>query len=346
MRSFFWKKATASRIKKEVAKIENIQKTPYQWLVDLENVGNRWHDILKAAAPDDTVHLFYSDKTVAIKISDLGPASARGLNFRFHACNNGLPNAMDFQMMCALGMLAAANPSDQFVIYTGDNGFKSVLGYLTDRGIKCTCIGPAQPEATPQPDVNITEAEPMPKLEPAARIAEAEPAPEPEQYNSLRLTYLNMCKDAGMIHEDARVMSAILMESMRRPANKRKLDCRNRMIQRWGNTDGGTMYTSLKTMIHRIADEGPWPEAAAKPAEPPLDASRVSALIDSRTGMCTSKVLGEKLLGMMTKALQTSNPAQSLKNQLESHYKNAGNAKKVMAVLQPYLLKMQEEKRR
>lgn len=308
-----------------------MKKQPSQWLVDLENVGNRWHDILDTAEPGDTVHLFYSDKTVTVKISDLGPASARGLNFRFHACNNGLPNAMDFQMMCALGMLAAANPSDQFVIYTGDNGFKSVLGYLADRNIKCACTGPAQPEATPQP---------------AVKIADAEPMPEQEQYNSLRLTYLDMCKDAGMTSEDARVMSAILMESMRQPANKRKLDCRNRMIQRWGNTDGGTMYTSLKTMIHSIADEGPWPEAAAKPAEPPLDAARISALIDSRTGMCTSKVLGEKLLGMMAKALQTSNPAQFLKNQLESHYKNAGNAKKVMAVLQPHLLKMQEEKRR
>lgn len=334
MRSFFWKKKRCQEQRKEVSEIEDMKKQPSQWLVDLENVGNRWKDITEAAKPGDTVHLFYSDKTVTVKISDLGPASAKGLNFKFHACSNGLPNAMDFQMTCALGMLAAANPSDQFVIYTGDNGFKSVLGYLTDRNIKCLCACPSKPESTQPPTCKDTYEPP---------VSEPEPA---DPYNNLRLTYLNMCKDAGMTSEDARVMSAILMESMRRPANKRKLDCRNRMIQRWGNTDGGTMYASLKTMIHRIADEGPWPEAAAKPAEPPLDASRVSALIDSRTGMCTSKVLGEKLLGMMAKALQTSNPVQSLKNQLESHYKNAGNAKKVMTVLQPYLLKMQEEKRR
>lgn len=329
MRPFFRKKLYQEQ-KKEVTKIENMQKTPSQWLVDLENVGNRWHDILDAAEPGDTVHLFYSDKTVTVKISDLGPASARGLNFRFHACNNGLPNAMDFQMMCALGMLTAKSPSNQFVIYTGDNGFKSVLGYLADRNIKCACTGPAQPEAAPQP---------------VAKMTEAEPAPEQEQYNNLRLTYLNMCKDAGMTAEDARVMSAILMESMRRPANKRKLDCRNKMIQRWGNTDGGAMYTSMKDMIHRIADEGPWPEAAAKPTEPDLNAAYLSAIVQESTGMHTSAALGTKLLAMMEKAVKTRNPEQSMKNQLEEHYRNEGNASRVMAVLQPYLKRMKKQKK-
>lgn len=299
-----------------MSEIENDKRQPSQWLVDLENVGSRWHRIMDTAEPGDTVHLFYSDKTVAIKINELGPASARGIGFRFHACANGLPNAMDFQMMCALGMIATESPSDRFVIYTGDNGFRSVLGYLADRDVKCVCVNPG---LAVQPETDISESA--------------------MQYDSIRSVYRDMCRSAGMSSEDARIMSAILVEAMKRPANKRKLDCRNRMIQRWGNSDGGTMYTSLKAMIHRIADEGPWPETA----DPPFDPSRISSAIQNLTGMHTSAALGEKIFAMMENALQTSNPEQSLRDQLMGHYKNSGNAARVFAILQPHLAGMKEQ---
>ena len=285
-----------------------------RWLVDLENVGSRWREVLDMAAPGDAVHLFYSYKTVKISIQDLGPASARGLGFEFHECRNGMPNAMDFQIMCALGMLAAGHPDDGYVLFTADKGFSSVLEYMADRGVDVRCTAPGmhadeEPPETTQPPMN----------------EDTEP----------RTVYRTMLRDAGLKSDDVRVMTAILMESMKLPANRRKLDCRNRMLKRWGNADGTAMYQKLKDVVHEIANNGPWPDKTSMSAANPT-AENVTAAM-SAVDLEPPDGLAGKVMDMIAAANKTVNPAQSLRDQLFVYYKDKNNADRSLEALKGFL---------
>lgn len=292
-----------------------------QWLIDLENVGRKWRGAMDAAAPGDVLHLFFSDKSTKIGIDELGTASARGVEFRFHGCENGLPNAMDFQIMCALGMLASESPGDGYILFTADKGFTSVLGYMRARGIDVRCMpcAPAQnPKAPPQP-------------------GKKKPVP------AVKNEYLALLKDAGTAEADAAVMADILYDTMSRPANRRKLACRNRMLKHWGNSDGSLMYQALKDLIHKIANEGPYPEK--EPAKPAVQASVktvMAAMSEIRGWSATEKFAG-KLCEMIKASNRTAHPRQSLKDKLVQHYKNEKNADKAFRALERFLAEQPEK---
>lgn len=291
-----------------------------RWLVDLENVGSRWREVLDMAAPGDAVHLFYSHKTVKISIQDLGPASARGVGFEFHECRNGMPNAMDFQIMCALGMLAAGHPGDGYILFTADKGFSSVLGYMADRGVDVRCAAPGM----------RVDGEPPEEPSPGPRAAaDADEDTEP------RAVYRAMLRDAGLKSDDVRVMTAILMESMKLPANRRKLDCRNRMLKRWGNAGGTAMYQKLKDVVHEIANNGPWPDKTGVPAAVPT-AENITAAMSAIEAETPDGLTG-KVIDMITAANKTVNPAQSLRDQLFVYYKDRNDADRSLEALKGFL---------
>lgn len=279
--------------------MEDRKKT--HWLVDLENVGAGWKTAVSRAEPGDEVHLFYSGNTVKIDIRQLGPASARGIRFRFDECRNGLHNAMDFQMMCELGRLSAAEPDANYVLFTADKGFSSVLDYMALRGVQVDCQAPQA----------------APVLQTGTPPIEAKPAPA----KSVRAAYQKVLKETALSPADQKVATAILMESMRQPANKRKLDCRNRILKRWGKADGNLIYQDLREIVHKIANEGPWPETgkAAKPKKVRLDAS------------------DEAVQAMLSTARKTKNPVQSLRDQLASFCDTREEAAEATLLLKKYL---------
>lgn len=268
------------------------------WLVDLENVGAGWKTAVSRAEPGDEIHLFCSSNTVKIDIRQLGPASARGIRFRFDECKNGPHNAMDFQMMCELGRLSVIDPDADYVLFTADKGFSSVLDYMALRGIRVDCQSPQ-----------------------TAPVARTDAPPAPAKAGSVRTAYQKLLKETGLSPADQKVATAILMEAMKQPANKRKLDCRNRILKRWGKTEGNTIYQTLRDIVHKIANEGPWPEAggAGKPEKASLDPS------------------DKTVRAMLATARKTKNPVQSLRDQLAAFCGTREEAAEATLLLRKYL---------
>ena len=83
------------------------------YLVDTENVAQRWIRTVADAAPGDTFLLFYSHNVGTVNMSAFGPGCLRGIRFEFIGCAVG-SNAIDFQICTELGRLTA---SGGFVLY-------------------------------------------------------------------------------------------------------------------------------------------------------------------------------------------------------------------------------------
>lgn len=226
------------------------------WLVDLENTGSRWAKAARLFQPGDTVVMFWSGKSCVPDPKDM--RAAEGVDYRFVECSNGTPNAMDFQLTAWLGMASEKSPSCGFVILSSDHGYTPLETFFRKYGRDVTLLDPdaaveaiAAPAAT---DRNGTEPAP------------AKDRPEPEQAqirtaDPTREEYIRRLADIGVGGDDARVMSAVLMQSMRLPQNMRKLDTRNRLTNRYGAKDGNARYNAVKSLVHDIAANGPWPKS-------------------------------------------------------------------------------------
>ena len=113
------------------------------YLCDIENIQHRWGRLVPVAQPGDVISLFYSNKTGSIKLNPLGPACLKGIRMDFVQCDNGKPNALDFQLVSSLGFYASTEPvGTEFIIVTGDNGFMSVIDFWARRGINVRVFDP------------------------------------------------------------------------------------------------------------------------------------------------------------------------------------------------------------
>lgn len=223
------------------------------WLVDLENTGSRWAKAARLFQPGDTVVMFWSGKSCVPDPKEM--RAAEGVDYRFVECSNGTPNAMDFQLTAWLGMATEKTPSCGFVILSSDHGYAPLEAFFRKYGRDVTLL---DPDAAEEAAGDRGRAEPT--------QAPAKGRQEPEQAQSrtadpTREEYIRRLADIGINGDDARIMSAVLMQSMRLPQNMRKLDTRNRLTNRYGAKDGNARYNAVKGLVHDIAANGPWPKS-------------------------------------------------------------------------------------
>lgn len=234
--------------------MDNMNKKNAVWLVDLENTGGRWAGAAHLFRPGDTVAIFWSDKSCDVNMKSL--PSVPGLKYMFVPCSNGTPNALDFQLSAWLGRMSVLEPDAAFVILSKDKGYAPLAQFLEqESGIKVTLVDPA-PEARPGAALADSRREQIIPEDPG-------PGPEPaaeQPMNRVRAIYTDMLRSAGVSGaEDLRVLSAILMQSMQLPQNMRKLDARNRLAKKYGAQEGNLRYNSVKDVIKKIAENGPYP---------------------------------------------------------------------------------------
>ena len=100
------------------------------YLIDFENVGNRWADMLsgRAAAGDEAI-LFYSDNSPKAMLDQLEKMERAGVAIRFRHCVAGR-NGLDFQLSSELGWQACSDPGREYAILSGDAGFGVLPGPL------------------------------------------------------------------------------------------------------------------------------------------------------------------------------------------------------------------------
>lgn len=105
------------------------------YLIDSENVGDAWVDLLDTLRPTDHIIVFYSDKSHHLSCESVRRIMENGKDcISWILCYNDNPNALDFQLVTELGSMAAKGLSDEYVIVSNDKGFDSVVRYWSREG--------------------------------------------------------------------------------------------------------------------------------------------------------------------------------------------------------------------
>lgn len=120
------------------------------YLIDFENVGNRWADLIGTAGPGDTAVLFYTDNSPKAMLDQLEKAERMGLALKFRRCEAG-PNGLDFQLSSELGYLAGTGAGKEFRILSNDSGYDVLEAYWLQAGIAVSRDGEPAGQADAPP---------------------------------------------------------------------------------------------------------------------------------------------------------------------------------------------------
>ena len=112
------------------------------WLIDLENVGKAWTEILDKAKPGDTVAVFWSNQAAEWSLYYWNLSQIPDIRFMFPQCETGTHNALDFQLTAWLGRMSVLDPDARFVIVSGDRGYRPLRDFLGKRGIPVAFFDP------------------------------------------------------------------------------------------------------------------------------------------------------------------------------------------------------------
>lgn len=104
------------------------------YLVDTENVGGAWINLLENISPKDRICLFITDESAKLSLADLQYVAKYANNIEVIECFRGTENAMDFQLCTVLGHKAHNSTKSEFVIVSNDNGYDPVVAMMLKRG--------------------------------------------------------------------------------------------------------------------------------------------------------------------------------------------------------------------
>lgn len=113
------------------------------YLVDTENFGTPIIERLVTGLKDtEMIHLFYTDHSPALPYRITEKLLRRPDQIRLESCIAGTANAMDFQLISALGcLLSACDPEKKdFKIISDDRGYDATVAFWTKRGMPVTRI--------------------------------------------------------------------------------------------------------------------------------------------------------------------------------------------------------------
>lgn len=127
------------------------------YLVDTENVGNTWINLLQTTTKEDKIITFYTDKSARISFEDFDKIKKSETSVMVEKCYNGISNALDFQLSSALGYYIKESPGAKFVIFSKDTGYDVVVRYWKARGITVSRNVPDSDLSNPQMPVITVE---------------------------------------------------------------------------------------------------------------------------------------------------------------------------------------------
>lgn len=117
-----------------------MSKNPVMYLVDVENVGNRWIHLVNELHVDDKMVLFYSESSMKFTFDNLKDVGTKMNYLSFVRCFNGNPNALDFQLSGCLGYLMALFPEYKYKIVSNDSGYDTLIRFFKGMHMNvCRC---------------------------------------------------------------------------------------------------------------------------------------------------------------------------------------------------------------
>lgn len=103
------------------------------YLVDTENVGDRWFDLMQKIKKKDRIIAFYT-KHHSKHLEDYMTKQVHNPRMIWLECAAG-NNALDYQLMGVLSYLIAKHPKSSFYIYSNDRDYQTAIDFWQSRGI-------------------------------------------------------------------------------------------------------------------------------------------------------------------------------------------------------------------
>ena len=112
------------------------------YLIDSENIGSRWIELLEKDKDSESEFLvFYTGSTPHIDYEHARKLIEAGKKPEFIRCTEG-KNALDFQLVTYLGYLLHSDKDKELTILSNDTGFDAVVKFWSERGLdvkRCSC---------------------------------------------------------------------------------------------------------------------------------------------------------------------------------------------------------------
>ncbi len=102
------------------------------YLVDTENIGSAWKELLPIKSSKDLLILFYTENSPGISYTDLDFIRLYPSSFDMILCNPG-KNGLDFQLVSYLGYLIRSAPKTEYIIVSNDTGYDAVVKFWNGR---------------------------------------------------------------------------------------------------------------------------------------------------------------------------------------------------------------------
>lgn len=108
---------------------------PKMYLIDVENVGHRWLQLLQDLKDVDKILIFYTDVSMKFSFDNLKDMRPWMPQISLIRCFRGTPNALDFQLTGVLGQLSVRYPEFTYCIVSNDNGYDPWVLFLKGMGV-------------------------------------------------------------------------------------------------------------------------------------------------------------------------------------------------------------------
>lgn len=108
---------------------------PKMYLIDVENVGHRWLQLLQDLHDVDKILIFYTDVSMKFSFDNLKEMRPWMHQISLIRCFRGTPNALDFQLTGVLGQLSVRYPEFTYCIVSNDNGYDPWVLFLKGMGV-------------------------------------------------------------------------------------------------------------------------------------------------------------------------------------------------------------------
>lgn len=128
------------------------------YLVDTENVGSVWVDLIPTLGKQDCLLLFYTVNSSGISYEDLLKLAGQEEKYQMIQCFTGR-NGLDFQLVSYLGYLIKSNTKAEFIIISNDIGYDAVVRFWSAKDISVSRVKASVLHRSLQQDADLEQAQ-------------------------------------------------------------------------------------------------------------------------------------------------------------------------------------------
>lgn len=112
------------------------------YLIDYENVSNHGLDGIEDASAQDIIHIFYTHASNTLTFDTLNKLLNSKAKVIYEKVDNGIKNALDFQLSSYLGYLIRENKGKKisYFIISKDNGYIPLTKFWSKRGVNISIL--------------------------------------------------------------------------------------------------------------------------------------------------------------------------------------------------------------